>query len=211
MPAGRKPDAGAAVELLEVGVGDGAEAAVAGVAPPRPLGEREAPAPGAGAEGGGAQRVASQGGHGGRLRALAADVSHHDRPAPAAGLEQVVEVATHLAAVAGVTEADGCLDARDLGEVHGQEALLQGARYVGTLAVETVVVERGRAAPGQLMRHLDVVLVVTAARWAGGERERAERAVAGRQRHDHRRAHPERAEQAALLLAAGEALQQLVA
>ncbi len=109
-----------------------------------------------------------------------------------------------------MAEADGHLDAGDVRQLERQQALLQRARDVGALAVEPVVVDRRRAAPGQLVRHLDVVLVEASSRGAGGERQRPERPLAGRHRHDHRRTHADRSQQQIVLLGAGGGPQQIV-
>ena len=56
------------------------------------------------------QRVAGERGERGGVRALAADVSERDRPAAAAGLEDVVEVAADVVRLAGRPEARGDLE-----------------------------------------------------------------------------------------------------
>src|SRR5919202_1056100 len=67
-------------------------------------------------------------------RALAADVADRHAERPVADLEDVVEVATHLVALAGGVEARAELDASELGQKRRQQALLERARDPGALA-----------------------------------------------------------------------------
>src|SRR6185295_20191482 len=87
------------------------------------------------------QRVAGERRERGGVRALAADVSERDRPAAAAGLEDVVEVAADVVRLAGRPEARGDLEPGDVGQVGREEALLQPGGDIAALSVEPRVVD----------------------------------------------------------------------
>jgi hypothetical protein len=93
-------------------------------------------------------------GDGGRLRPLAAHVADHDRPAPVAGVEQVVEVPADLVPLAGRVVPGGHLEPRNLRQLAGEEARLQRPRHPGPLAVQAGVVGRQRGPAGQVDRQL---------------------------------------------------------
>ena len=103
--AARELDLQAALADPQVRVRDGAEAPVAALLAQRLVQQREHAARLVLVDGAGAQRVAGERGHRGGVRALALHVADQRGPRPAAGLEEVVEVAAELDALAGRAEA----------------------------------------------------------------------------------------------------------
>ena len=106
------------------------------------------------------------------------------RPAPA-GLEDVVEVAAHLVAVAARREAGRGLEALDLGQLAGQQALLERARDAALVLEQARVVDRQARAARELAHERPGAVVEPAPRRPHGERQRPQLAPAGAQRrHD---------------------------
>ena len=69
--------------------------------------------------------VSHQGGQRRRLRALAADVADDNRPVVASALEHVVEIAADFTPVSRRFVVRGDLDARDVGQMRREQALLE--------------------------------------------------------------------------------------
>ncbi len=97
-----------------------------------------------------AQRVAGEGGDGGRVRALALDVADDGRPAAAARAEEVVEVAAQLDALAGGAEADRGRDAGHDRQRAGPQRALQRVGDRVLAVVELRVGDRDRGELGEL-------------------------------------------------------------
>ena len=129
----------------QVGVGDGAEAAlVAGLVAQRAVQERQHPGGAALVGGRGAHRVARERGHGGGVRALALNVADQRRPGPVARREEVVEVAAELDPLARRPEAHRRAQATDRGQRARPQRALQRAGDRPLAVVELGVDDRDR-------------------------------------------------------------------
>ena len=112
----------------------------------------------------GADRVARHRGHRGRLGALAADVADDRVPLVLGGVEDVVEVAADLGALARRAVDGRELEARDLGQRRRQQRRLQRARDRRARRVEPRVLDRGRGARGEALGEREVAGVERVAR-----------------------------------------------
>ena len=151
MAAARQLEADPVAPDPQVGVTDGAEAAlVAGLVAQRAVQQREDAGRADLVGRRGAHRVAGERGHRGGVRALALDVADQRRPRAVAGREQVVEVAAELDPLAGRPEADGGAQARDGRQAAGPQRALQRARDRALAVVELGVGDRDRGELGEL-------------------------------------------------------------
>ena len=157
----------------------------------------------------GARGVAYERGHGGRTHSLAGDVADHHQPL-AVELPEVIEVASHLALLPRRPVQRGDLPTGDLGDRLGQQAVLQRARDRRALAVQARTLDGERRTRGDLLGELEIAAAEAAAGLGVDHRQRTDRALADRQRHDEHGAHAHLAQQAQVLLVHRRSDEQLV-
>ena len=109
-------------------------------------------------DGPGAQRVAGERGHRRGVRALALHVADQRRPGPAAGLEEVVEVAAELDALARGAEAHRGRQARNVRQAAGTQRALERLGDRPLALVELGVGDRHRGELCELGEHRLVAL-----------------------------------------------------
>ena len=142
----------------------------------------------------GAQRVAELAHHRRRLESVTRDVADHQAHVAVAERYRVVPVAAHVDLGGGRQVARREFHTGDVWELPRQQALLEGDDRVVLLRVQASVVHGHSRPAGEVLGEAQVLLVVAAARFRMDERERAERARARDQGHDHHRAEPDLAE-----------------
>ena len=146
----------------------------------------------------------------GRLRALARDVADDRGPDARLGREDVVEVASHLVLIAGCAIAGRDVEPGDLRQLGRQQALLQRVGDVGALRVEARVLDVQAGARRQGDRDDQVGRGEAAVGPGEPERDRPEDAPGRLHRHRQRRAQPELAQPAQVLLVGRGRGKQLV-
>ena len=130
-----------------------------------------------------AQDVAGQPGDGCGLGALAAHVADRHRPLPVGQVEDVVEVAADIVALAGRGIAGAELDVRHRWQGGGQQRALQRLRDGGALLVEPGVVDGERGAAGEVEQQAGVISGITG---AAPREQHPEQATSSDERHgDH--------------------------
>jgi hypothetical protein len=157
----------------------------------------------------GAQRVARHRGQRRRLRPTPHDVADHRHPA-GRRREDVVEVAADvdLPGRRHVQAADR--PARHVGETWWEETALQALGHLAELGVQPGVLECGSGTAAELLSEAEVGLAEAAARLRADQRDGADGPLPGGHRDDQDRAHPELADQLALLGVERRGLQHLV-
>ena len=142
------------------------------------------------------------------LDPAAADVAEDHDVVIGRGGEDVVEVAAYLQAGAAGQIAGAEVEARNLGQLRGQQAGLQLPRGPGARGEQPADVDRGAGPVRELLRQPDRLGVEFPAE-LGAEGQRSDGAAADRDRHDGRGVDGQAAQFVALLFRGGSGRQEL--
>ena len=121
-------------------------------------------------------------GEGGGGRSGARDVADDERPASVGEGKDVVEVAADLDALTGRVEGRGQLDARNGGQLRGEQGGLQEGGDLNPFGVQPGVVDRDRGTAGQLARQFGLVDTERRPAAHAQEREHPQVLAAGHER-----------------------------